>query len=86
MTNLERDLREFIGDNYFLGDKAMAMPGRESLTTSGVIDSLGVAELILFLEEHYHIRVSEDEMLPEYLDSIDNIVSYLQEKLQVQAA
>ena len=49
-------------------------PGRRSLIEAGVIDSTGVLELVGFLEEHFDIRIADEELVPENLDSIDNIV------------
>ena len=45
-----------------------------------MIDSTGVLELVGFLEETYEIRIDDDELVPENLDTIDNIVRFVEQK------
>lgn len=82
---LERDIREFIYENFIVAQDDASLPSTLSLTQAGIIDSLGVLELVLFLEERYGIKISEAETLPENLDTIDNIVRYLGGKLTGRA-
>jgi len=46
----------------------------------GIIDSTGILELVNFLEEEFSISVDDEELVPENLDSIDNVASYLERK------
>lgn len=50
---------------------------RTSFLDTGIIDSTGVLELVSFLEEQFDITVEDSELVPENLDSIDNLVRYL---------
>ncbi|MBA3332135.1 MAG: acyl carrier protein [Actinobacteria bacterium] len=79
--DLERDVRRFLADNFPLGKDATELSGIDSLLEAGVIDSTGVLELVGFLEDHYSISISDEELLPENLDSVDTIVQFLQRKL-----
>ena len=45
-----------------------------------MIDSTGVLELVGFLEENFGIRIQDDELVPENLDTIDNIVQFVTRK------
>ena len=45
-----------------------------------MIDSTGVLELVGFLEENFEIRIQDDELVPENLDTIDNIVQFVTRK------
>ena len=80
--SVERDLREFLAANYFLGEDPGALTGSSSLIEAGLIDSTGVLELVGYLEEQFGIRITNEELLPENLDSIDNIVGFVARKLQ----
>ncbi|RKX27443.1 MAG: acyl carrier protein [Candidatus Zixiibacteriota bacterium] len=51
-----------------------------SLLDLGIIDSTGVLELVGFLEEKYSIKVEDSDLVPENLDSIDNLTKYIQGK------
>ena len=77
---METEIRQFLTEVFFLGDDPAGVPGDKSLIDSGIIDSTGVLELVGFLEEKYGIRINDDELVPENLDSIDNIVSFVSRK------
>jgi len=78
---MERDIRDFLTANYFLGEDPEALQGDASLIEAGLIDSTGVLELVGFLEERFDVRITNEELLPENLDSIDNIVGFVNRKL-----
>jgi acyl carrier protein len=71
---------------FFLGDDPGELASSSSLIESGIIDSTGVMELVGFLEEHYVIRIEDAELVPENLDSIDNIVGFVGRKKLAAAA
>jgi len=51
-----------------------------------VIDSTGVLELVGFLEENFGIRIQDEELVPENLDTIDNIVQFVTKKRGAETA
>lgn len=73
-------IRNFILKNFLFSDDEKALSDEASLIASGAIDSTGVLELIMFVEETFHIKVAEEEMIPENLDSVVKIVRFLQRK------
>ncbi len=75
-------VRQFIVEN-FLFEEAGSLKEDTSFLESGIIDSTGVLELVSFLEERFGIRVEDDELVPENLDSIENVVNYVARKLGV---
>lgn len=77
---IEERLRTFIQNNFLLGDKNRAIKKDESFLQSGIIDSTGVLELVNFIEETYKIKVEDEELVPENLDSIQNLIAYIQRK------
>jgi len=77
-------VREFIAENFLFRADADISDG-QSLLEGGVIDSTGVLELIAFLEATYGISIADEEIVPENLDSIDNMSRYLARKLPVAA-
>jgi acyl carrier protein len=48
---------------------------------TGVIDSTGVLELVAFIEETYGIKIDDEEIVPENLDSIENITLFVTQKI-----
>ena len=76
---IQDQIRAFITSNFYVSDPE-ALGNADSLLDSGVIDSTGVLEIITFLEEHFGLTVEDAEMLPENLDSIDNIANFVVRK------
>jgi acyl carrier protein len=77
---IEEDLRRFLADNFPLTANGHSLAGDDSLLEAGVIDSVGVLELIEFIESRYGIQIPDNEVLPENLDSIDAIARYVATK------
>ncbi len=75
MTPVEQQIRTFLAENFFVEDADLR--GDASLTRTGIIDSTGVMEILLFLEERFGVRVPDEEITPENLDTIDALVRYL---------
>ncbi len=73
------EIRQFIADRFLFGDDKK-LGDNDSLLEAGIIDSTGVLELIGHLEERYGIKVSDDELVPENLDTIAGIAAYLAKK------
>jgi acyl carrier protein len=80
-TTIERDIRDFLAQNFPLADEGAELRGGDSLIEAGVIDSTGVLELIEYLEANYSIEISDEEVLPDNLDSIDRISRFVSGKL-----
>jgi len=74
------EIRQFIIDNFLMGQDSDSLKDDSSFLEEGVIDSTGVLELVGFLEENYEIKVEDEELIPENLDSINNICAYLENK------
>ena len=79
MADIERDVRHFITENFILN--GATIDGAGSLTRNGVLDSMGVLELIMFIEERFGITVPDEDTLPENLDSVDLIVRYVRGRM-----
>ena len=79
MNAVEQRVREFISQNFVMSDAAQ-LAADQSLMEARLIDSTGVLELVGFLEEQFEIQVSDAELVPENLDTINNIVAYIQRK------
>jgi acyl carrier protein len=74
---METELRSFLAENFLLGEEFRGLPGSASLIEAGIIDSTGVLELVGFLEETYGVEIADSELVPENLDSIDNILRFM---------
>jgi len=80
MKMVEQEIRTFLAENFSLGHDLSHLSGSQSLTERGFIDSVGIVEVLNFLETTYDIRISDDETVPENIDTIDNMVRFISQK------
>ncbi|HEY1266363.1 MAG TPA: acyl carrier protein [Candidatus Binatia bacterium] len=78
-------LRQFITDNFLFGLQGQTFSDDDSLLERRIIDSTGVLELIAFLDATFGIKVHDDELLPENLDSINRLVRFIEKKSKAAA-
>ena len=74
-------IREYVVDNFLFGDGEQ-LQDDSSFMENGIIDSTGILELITFLEETYGFKIEDDELIPENLDSLKNVSTFVDKKLQ----
>jgi acyl carrier protein len=82
--DLERTVREFVIKNFIFEDDGSLTP-ETSFLDNGIIDSTGVLELITFVEETYGIKVEDNEIVPENLDSIRSVASFVERRRSVSS-
>ena len=80
MSELKQQIREFIVENFLFGD-ANGLKDDSSFLDEGIMDSTGVLELVTFLEEEFSVTVEDEDLIPENLDSINNVTAYLEKKM-----
>jgi acyl carrier protein len=73
---MEDQIRRFISDTFFVDNFAVDA----SFLKNGIIDSTGVLELVAFLEETFAIKVEDTDLVPENLDSITQVIAFVQRK------
>ncbi|MBL6749305.1 MAG: acyl carrier protein [Nevskia sp.] len=80
MTSREQ-IRSFISDTFFVDEFADG----DSFLKNGIIDSMGMLELVVFLEKTFGIAIVDVELVPENLDSVDNLAGFIERKRAVAA-
>lgn len=78
---IRKELRDFIIELFFTKDDADSLGDEDSFMKEGIIDSTGVLELVAFIEDQYGLAVEDNEMTPENLDTINNLVGFISGKL-----
>jgi acyl carrier protein len=79
MSELKKQITDFIVENFLFGN-ADGLKDDTSFLEGGIIDSTGVLELVTFLEEEFSIDVDDEDLIPENLDTINNVVAYVGRK------
>jgi acyl carrier protein len=79
-VSTEEKLRKYILETYLFTTDDSALANDDSFLDKGIIDSTGILELVMFLEEEFGLAVADEELLPENLDSINNLVKFVAQK------
>jgi len=77
--DIREQVRQFITTNFYMPPGAK-LEDQDSLLDSGLVDSTGVLEIVLFIEEKLGVTVTDQEILPENLDSIARIASFVEQR------
>lgn len=83
---IKTNIRNFIVENFLFGDTSQVIEDTTSLIDNGYVDSTGVLELVMFLEQSFGIKVADSEIVPANLDSVGAIAAYVVGKQQSVAA
>ena len=78
-------VREFVVENFLFGD-GEKLGDDTSFMEDGIIDSTGILELVFFLEETFGFSVEDDELVPENMDSLQNIARFVDRKINASSA
>ena len=78
-------VREFLFEKFPLA-KSRSLDDNASLLDEGILDSLGVLELVTFLQEELSVAVEDDDLVPENFASIDAIVQFVDSKGETEPA
>lgn len=82
--DVRSSVREFLVRNFLFGDDSALTSDSLSLLDSGIMDSIGVMELVNFLELDLKIEVPDEDLVPENLDSVDNLTNFIERKMAEQ--
>ena len=81
MTDALHDqIRAFILENYLFTSDTAALGLDDSLLSRGIVDSTDMLEIIFFIEEQLGVKVKDEEMIPDNLDSVSKIASFVTSK------
>ncbi len=77
---MREQLRSYILENFMFGSSPEELDDNDSLLETGVLDSTGVLELVLHLEQTYGIAVDGNELVPENIDTVNRLQTLLEKK------
>jgi acyl carrier protein len=80
MSEIKTKVRAFIVENFLYGNDGN-LKDETSFLEGGILDSTGVLELVSFLEETFSIHVEGDDLVPENLDSLNNLQAYVEKRI-----
>ncbi len=84
MDTIQQRLRRFVCENFLFGQGG-DFSDDDSFLELGIIDSTGVLELVAFLESEFALSIADEELVPENLDSIENLARFIERKRSAQS-
>jgi acyl carrier protein len=78
--DIRRRFREYIVGNFLSSAEDKSLRDDVSLLEEGIMDSTGVLDLVMFIEETFGIQVKDEELVPENLDSVDKLVAFVERR------
>ena len=74
---MESVINDYISREIVQDQAVLPLSNDTSLLTGGILDSLSLLRLVVFLQERFQLTVDETDLLPENFDSVDAICAYL---------
>lgn len=82
-TEVRTQVRQFVVNSFLFGQSGHTLNDDDSFLDLGIVDSTGVLELVGFLETQFHVSVANDELIPDNLDSVSKVATFVSAKLQL---
>ncbi|MDH7513874.1 MAG: acyl carrier protein [Clostridiales bacterium] len=79
--NIRKILRGFITQSFLPQAGLKSFSDADSFLENGIIDSTGILELLEFIEDKFQIKVEDEEIIPDNLDSLANLTTFVSRKL-----
>ena len=73
-------IRQYVLQNFLFSDDPTQLERDVSFLEEGIVDSTGVLELVMFVEETFGITVEDEEIVPENFDSVEKLERYVRQK------
>jgi len=78
---IETQVKQYVAENFLFTDDGYRFSEDASFLEEGIVDSTGVLELVMFVEETFDIAVQDEEIVPENFDSVSCLAAYVRHKL-----
>lgn len=80
-TQIEQPIRDFIASNLLFSETGFGYADDTSFLQEGIVDSLGVTELVEFVQKTYGIKVEQQEVTRDHFDSVARLSAFVRQKL-----
>jgi acyl carrier protein len=78
--NTKEQIRQYIAQNFLFSNNGFELGDDVSFLDEGVVDSTGVLELVMFVEDTFGVQVDDEEIVPDNFDSVNNLAVYIESK------
>jgi acyl carrier protein len=82
VESVETSIRRFVLEAFLFTEDESQLSNSASFLEEGIVDSTGVLELVMFVEETFGITVKDEEVMPENFDSVERLARYVRLRVQ----
>jgi len=83
--NIEEKIRDYIAKNLLFSSDGFKYDDDASFLEEGIVDSQGVMELVLFVEETFGVKVEDRDIIPDHFDSVSKLAAFVRRLLATPA-
>jgi len=80
MRDVEQTIRKYIAENMLFSGNGYPYADSASFLEEGIVDSMGIMELVMFVEENFQVTVEDEDLVPDNFDSVSRLASYIRAK------
>ncbi len=85
MTNdYSTQIRDYVAKNLLFSDSGFNYDDDASFLDEGIIDSLGIIELVTFVEKQFGVSVADHELVPDNFDSVKKLDTFIRQKMNAK--
>jgi acyl carrier protein len=81
MEKTKEMIRKYIANNILFTDNGYSYPDDASFLGEGIVDSMNVLELVMFVEQNFGMKVDDQEIIPDNFDSVTKLATFVQNKI-----
>ena len=78
--DIQTQIKDYIAQNLLFSDDGFGYSDDASFLEEGIVDSVGIMELVMFLEETFGISVDDEDLTPDNFDSVNKLANYIKQK------
>jgi acyl carrier protein len=75
--SIETQIRNYILENFLYTKDEGKLQNDASFLEDGIVDSTGILELLLFVQETLGVQVEDEEVIPDNFDSVERLTRYI---------
>jgi acyl carrier protein len=79
-SEIEAKIRKFIAETILFSSNGYPYPVDASFLENGIVDSMNIMEIVMFVEEQFGVKVEDNEITPDHFDSVQRITRFVQGK------
>jgi acyl carrier protein len=76
--DIRAQIRQYIAENLLFSETGYEYDDQASFLEQGILDSMGVMELVHFVEEAFGVKVADDDLTPDNFDSVERLAEYVE--------